>query len=108
LKGNGAALVIVGHRPSTLAQADKVLLLRDGRVEMFGSRQEVINRLRTSAAPARVAESADAEGRDASARSFGEADGEARRVERGGDVVQLHGHNRDFEDGPRSAPQHSA
>jgi len=108
LKGKGAALVIVGHRPSTLAQADKVLLLRDGRVEMFGSRQEVINRLRTSAAPARVAESADAEGRDASARSSGETDGEARRVERGGDVVQLHGHSRDFEDGARSAPQHSA
>ncbi|WEJ08644.1 ATP-binding cassette domain-containing protein [Sinorhizobium prairiense] len=39
LKERGAALMIVGHRPSTLAQADKILFLREGRVELFGARE---------------------------------------------------------------------
>ncbi|HYG89509.1 MAG TPA: type I secretion system permease/ATPase [Azospirillum sp.] len=50
LKKRGSALVIVGHRPSTLAQADKILLMKDGRVELFGPRDEVLQRLRRVAA----------------------------------------------------------
>lgn len=46
LKSRGAALMIVGHRPSTLAQADKILFLREGRVELFGQREDVLGRLR--------------------------------------------------------------
>jgi PrtD family type I secretion system ABC transporter len=46
LKQQGAAMVIVGHRPSTLAHADKILLLKDGRAELFGPRDEVLARLR--------------------------------------------------------------
>ncbi|WP_313198308.1 type I secretion system permease/ATPase [Rhizobium sp.] len=46
LKEAGAALLIVGHRPSTLAQADRLLLLKDGRVELYGTREDVIGRLR--------------------------------------------------------------
>jgi len=42
LKRDGCALIIVGHRPSTLSQADKILLLKDGKVAMFGSRDEVM------------------------------------------------------------------
>ena len=49
LKNGGAALLIVGHRPSTLAQVDKVLVLKDGKVELFGQREEVIGRLRLAA-----------------------------------------------------------
>ena len=49
LKAAGCALMIVGHRPSTLAQVDKVLVLKDGRVELFGQREEVIGRLRLAA-----------------------------------------------------------
>jgi PrtD family type I secretion system ABC transporter len=49
LKASGAALVIVGHRPSTLAQADKVLVLNEGRVELFGTRAEIVKRLRAAA-----------------------------------------------------------
>jgi len=41
LKRRGCTLVIVGHRPSTVAQADKILVLQDGRQVMFGSRDEV-------------------------------------------------------------------
>jgi len=49
LKLAGAAILIVGHRPSTLAQADKLLLLKDGKVELYGSREEVLGRLRIAA-----------------------------------------------------------
>jgi PrtD family type I secretion system ABC transporter len=49
MKGRGACLLIVGHRPSTLAQADRILLMKEGRVEIFGERDEVLKRLRTAA-----------------------------------------------------------
>ena len=52
LKSRGAALMIVGHRPSTLAQADKILFLRDGRVELFGAREDVLGKLRVAAGEA--------------------------------------------------------
>ena len=45
LKNCGVALIIVGHRPSTLAQADKVLLLKRGCVALLGSRDEVLGKL---------------------------------------------------------------
>ncbi len=55
LKARDTALIIVGHRPSTLAQADKILLLKEGRVELFGPRDLVLARLR-EAATAKAAE----------------------------------------------------
>lgn len=44
IKADGATIVMVAHRPSALALADKVLVLRDGRVEAFGAREEVMTR----------------------------------------------------------------
>jgi PrtD family type I secretion system ABC transporter len=46
LKQAGVALVIVGHRPSTLSAVDKILLLKEGRVAMFGQRDHVLNALK--------------------------------------------------------------
>ncbi|MGK9168557.1 type I secretion system permease/ATPase [Inquilinus limosus] len=46
LKARGAAMVIIGHRPSTLAHADKILVLKDGRAEIYGPRDAVLQRLR--------------------------------------------------------------
>ena len=43
MKKRGCALIIVGHRPSTLAQADKILVLEDGAVSMFGDRDFVLD-----------------------------------------------------------------
>lgn len=43
MKKRGCALIIVGHRPSTLAQADKILVLEDGAVSMFGDRDLVLD-----------------------------------------------------------------
>ncbi len=46
LKKRDVALIIVGHRPSTLAQADSVVLMREGRVELFGPRDAMLQKLR--------------------------------------------------------------
>jgi ATP-binding cassette subfamily C protein/ATP-binding cassette subfamily C exporter for protease/lipase/ATP-binding cassette subfamily C protein EexD len=46
LKQAGVALVIVGHRPSTLSAVDKILLLKEGRVAMFGERDDVLSALK--------------------------------------------------------------
>jgi PrtD family type I secretion system ABC transporter len=45
LKKRGTTVVIISHRPSTLNVVEKVLILRDGAVEMFGPRTEVLSRL---------------------------------------------------------------
>ncbi len=42
LKATGSALVIVGHRPSTLAQADKIVVLSEGTVILYGQRDDVL------------------------------------------------------------------
>ena len=46
LKSGGTTLVVIAHRPNILGQVDKVMFLRNGRVEAFGPRQEVMQRLR--------------------------------------------------------------
>jgi PrtD family type I secretion system ABC transporter len=45
LKEEGVTLIVISHRPGLLAGVDKLLLLKDGRVELFGPRQEVLARL---------------------------------------------------------------
>jgi PrtD family type I secretion system ABC transporter len=50
LKKRGTTVVIISHRPSTLGVVDKILVLRDGVAEMFGSRNEIMSRL-TRAVP---------------------------------------------------------
>jgi ATP-binding cassette subfamily C protein/ATP-binding cassette subfamily C protein EexD len=44
----------VSHRPALVQGVDKVVVLRDGMVEMFGPRQEVLKRLLQPARPAEV------------------------------------------------------
>jgi PrtD family type I secretion system ABC transporter len=41
----GSTVVVIGHRPSTLAAVDRVLVLAGGRVERVGPRQEVLEAL---------------------------------------------------------------
>jgi len=45
MKAKGATIVIVSHKPGIFRMADKVLMLRDGRAEMFGPRDQVMARL---------------------------------------------------------------
>jgi len=55
LKRRGSTVIIVSHRPSTLANVDKIPLLRDGAVEAFGMRNEIVALLNQRAAPMAVA-----------------------------------------------------
>jgi ABC-type protease/lipase transport system fused ATPase/permease subunit len=45
LKQAGMTLVLVTHKPSLLAGIDKVLVMREGQMEQFGPRQEVLARI---------------------------------------------------------------
>jgi ATP-binding cassette, subfamily C, type I secretion system permease/ATPase len=54
LKESGVTVVVVAHRPSLLAGVDKLLVLKDGVAEIFGSRAEVMARV-TRIAPVRGA-----------------------------------------------------
>jgi len=50
LKARKAGVLIVAHRLGVLAAVDKILILREGRIEAFGGRDEVMNRLTGTAA----------------------------------------------------------
>ncbi|WP_027522686.1 type I secretion system permease/ATPase [Bradyrhizobium sp. Ec3.3] len=45
LKKRGTTVIIISHRPVTIGVVDKVLVLRDGVVDLFGPRSEVLSRL---------------------------------------------------------------
>lgn len=44
-------VVVVSHKPSMLVDADKLLVLRDGRMELFGPRQAVLDRMHQNQMP---------------------------------------------------------
>jgi ATP-binding cassette subfamily C protein len=50
-KARGAAVVLVAHRMSVLAVSDKILVLRDGQVEAYGPRDDVIASMQKGASP---------------------------------------------------------
>jgi PrtD family type I secretion system ABC transporter len=62
LKQSGVALIIVGHRPSTLSIATKILFLKEGRVVMFGERDHVLETLKARSAEP-LAQNDDQKGR---------------------------------------------
>jgi PrtD family type I secretion system ABC transporter len=45
LKARGVTVVLVSHRPSTIDVCDKILVLREGKVDLFGSRLDVLGQL---------------------------------------------------------------
>jgi ATP-binding cassette, subfamily C, bacterial len=45
LKKRGTTVVVISHRPNTLGVVDKLLVLKDGAIEIFGPRNEVIGQL---------------------------------------------------------------
>ena len=55
LKQRGVTVVLISHRPSTIGVVDKILILNDGMVEMFGSRVEVMAKLTDAARRAAAA-----------------------------------------------------
>jgi ABC-type protease/lipase transport system fused ATPase/permease subunit len=45
LRAEGATVVIVSHKPSVLQDADKILVLGQGKQLMFGPKEEIMRRL---------------------------------------------------------------
>jgi ABC-type protease/lipase transport system fused ATPase/permease subunit len=45
LREKGATLVVISHRPSLLAGVDKLLVLREGCLDGFGPRADIMARL---------------------------------------------------------------
>ena len=45
LKKRSVSVVVVAHRPNILRAVDKILVLREGKVEVLGPRDEVLNRI---------------------------------------------------------------
>ena len=45
LKARGSTVIVIAHNPSTLRQMDKLLYLSNGRVKLFGARDDVLKRL---------------------------------------------------------------
>ena len=50
LKAQGASLLVITHRTSVLPQSDKLLMLREGQVVLFGPRDEVLAALQKAQA----------------------------------------------------------
>nr|WP_242482230.1 type I secretion system permease/ATPase [Thiocystis violacea] len=53
LKADGATVVIITHRPSVLSSVDKILVMREGMVELFGPRDQVLSKFMRPAAVGR-------------------------------------------------------
>ena len=51
LKKRQAGVMIVAHRMGVLSACDKILLLRDGQIEAFGARDEILARHRNAPTP---------------------------------------------------------
>lgn len=54
MKAQGTSVVLVTHRSSALAQADKLLVLNEGRLQAFGPSQEVLKALAAAQEAARA------------------------------------------------------
>lgn len=51
LRERQAAVIVVAHRMGILAAVDKIMVLRDGRLEAFGGRDEIIARIKGGGDP---------------------------------------------------------
>lgn len=49
----GAAVVVIAHRAGVLARVDRLLMMRDGMVQLEGPREEVLEKMRAATPPAR-------------------------------------------------------
>lgn len=50
LKADGCAVVVMAHRPSAIAECDRILLLRHGQVAAYGPREEILPKILPSTA----------------------------------------------------------
>lgn len=71
LKKRGTTVVLVAHRPSIVSRVDKILVLRNGSLEKFGRRDDIVSRVR---APRLVAREGGSHGSTADAAPAAEED----------------------------------
>jgi ATP-binding cassette subfamily C exporter for protease/lipase len=55
LKAMGRTVVLVTHRPAAVAQADRLMVVRDGHIQFLGATEEVLTQLHAAAAAAAAA-----------------------------------------------------
>lgn len=55
IRKRGGIAILIAHRPSALAQVSHVCFMRDGRVEAFGPRDEVLEKITAKPVPLRAA-----------------------------------------------------
>ena len=48
-------MIVIAHRPSALSGVDHVLVMREGRLQTIGPKDEVLNKLMKPSAPVPVA-----------------------------------------------------
>ena len=48
-KARGTTIILVGHRMAEIRETDKLLVMRNGQVEMFGPRPQVLEKLKQAA-----------------------------------------------------------
>jgi PrtD family type I secretion system ABC transporter len=65
LKASGATVIVVSHNPMITNSLDKILVLKEGALDMFGPSAAVMTRLRTSHGSNRVVALAPARGNEA-------------------------------------------
>ena len=49
-----STVLLVTHQPSILLSVDKLMVLQEGRIQAFGPREEILNKLRQAPAPAQI------------------------------------------------------
>ncbi len=49
-----STVLLVTHQPSILLSVDKLMVLQEGRIQAFGPRDEILNKLRQAPAPAQI------------------------------------------------------
>jgi ATP-binding cassette subfamily C protein EexD len=67
LKAAGTTIIVIAHRPAVLGSVDKILVLRDGAIEAFGPRAEIVARLAGATAGQTVVRPVAFAGQEASA-----------------------------------------
>jgi ATP-binding cassette subfamily C protein len=64
-KANGITVVVITQKPALLSAVDKVMLLTDGTVALFGARDDVLKRLQPNTGAGSVAPRTPGGGDDA-------------------------------------------
>ncbi|MDP2333886.1 MAG: type I secretion system permease/ATPase [Reyranella sp.] len=62
LKEQGSIVVIIGHRPSVMTHVDKLIVLHQGRVQLYGAKKQVLEQLTRQTVSAVPAPSAAGKG----------------------------------------------